>query len=231
MEIVSEQRVRTEARISINKLGEYLTAEAGRRRTILKDQKYPPAFQAARYADAEEAIVGHLIAGGRGQALETALRALNKGTTASTWHRQRVALCSEAIVAFRALESRLDLRGMSVARGPADAPKLQIAGVTVSVRPELIVTSTDGSRVGLLKLHMTKGEDLRLNDKSGLLVAALCHQFASEHLKSRGTVDRRIVQVLDVFGGRIYVAPVAIARRSAAIEAACEEIAARWSTL
>lgn len=47
-------------RISINKLGEYMTATPARRRQIVRDQKNPPAFKAARYKPARETIVSYL---------------------------------------------------------------------------------------------------------------------------------------------------------------------------
>ncbi len=43
-------------RLSINKLGEYLTASASRRRKIIFDAKYPSNFIIQRYKDAESAI-------------------------------------------------------------------------------------------------------------------------------------------------------------------------------
>lgn len=47
---IYEQSVNQEPQISLNKLGEYMTAvKPGRRTQILRDSKYPPAFQVIRY--------------------------------------------------------------------------------------------------------------------------------------------------------------------------------------
>jgi hypothetical protein len=44
------------ARISVNKLGEYIANKAARQRAILYDQKFPPDYVTPFYDDASEAI-------------------------------------------------------------------------------------------------------------------------------------------------------------------------------
>ena len=55
--------VSMDAKISVNKLGEYMDASASRRKQILRDQKAPLAFKVARYREARETIVQHMEQG------------------------------------------------------------------------------------------------------------------------------------------------------------------------
>jgi len=57
-------RNRPNPRISITKLAEYMVATPSRRRSILRDQRYPPAFKAAKFRAAYAAIADVLVRGG-----------------------------------------------------------------------------------------------------------------------------------------------------------------------
>jgi hypothetical protein len=52
-------------RISVNKLGEYMTATPLRRRRIIQDQKRPKDYIVPRYTEAQDAIVAYLSATAR----------------------------------------------------------------------------------------------------------------------------------------------------------------------
>jgi hypothetical protein len=52
-------------KFSVNKLGEYLTANPSRRKRIIKDQKNPKGFIVIRYKDARKALVD-FFANGKG---------------------------------------------------------------------------------------------------------------------------------------------------------------------
>lgn len=54
---------RQEPCISVNKLGEYLTATPARRRRIVHDAKYPSTFMVARYTTAENTIADWICSG------------------------------------------------------------------------------------------------------------------------------------------------------------------------
>lgn len=218
-------KVRATPRVSINKLGEYLKAGPARRRKIVQDQKRPPTFQVIRYTEAESAIVESLLADDV-TVLDDAVDALQSTTPISKYDDQRITLCIEAIEAFR----RIDLSGLGIPTfvHPSPAPAtLSIAGVEVSVRPSVAarLKTRNGARLGLGKVYISKS--FELDDDAGEYVAAVMRHFADVHY---GTTDHRKVFVIDVFAGRVFVAPKAITRRMEDVEAACEEIAARWGT-
>ena len=56
-----EVRERSQPRISVTKLGEYMVASPTPRRRIVIDQKRPQDYIVARYNDAQESIAEFLI--------------------------------------------------------------------------------------------------------------------------------------------------------------------------
>ena len=111
----------------------------------------------------------------------------------------------------------------------ADLPPLELSGVAISVRPEVILRSVDAQgqmRSGLLKLYFSKHTPL--DEASGQYIATVLQLFAEQNLQQQGEVDHRLVRVFDVFAGKVFVAPKAQLRRLGDVQLACEEIAARW---
>ena len=220
-------------RISANKLGEYMTATPSRRRRIIKDQKRPKDYIVPRYTQAQGAIVAYLTATSRNDArLSEAVDRLGSSPASSEWDEQRRSLCAEAIQSFLDLVDDLELDGLVLKAGNAEQPRLLIAGVEVSVRPELIVVQS-GSRGapagGALKLYFSKVNPL--GEESGAYVGTMVHQFINEYPTSEGPCDHRLCRVADVFAGRIHSAPRSYVRRRSDIRAACEEIARAWPDL
>ena len=222
-------RVRPTPRISVNKLGEYLTATPARRRQIVKEQKYPPTYQVIRYNDAEEAIAEFLLGNRDPSILDRHVKTLRRATPSSDYDAQRIELCIDAIESFRELAPDLSLPGLRIKRSASDASQLRIGGVNVSVRPEVILgsASDEEGRTGLIKLYLSKSYSL--DERSGLYVAAVARRYAEKYLD--GAVDPDLVLVVDVFAQAVFSAPKAVKRRFADVEAACEEISARWSTV
>lgn len=219
-------------RISINKLGEYLTATPARRKTIIRDQKYPPDYQTSRYTDAGRAITAFICSGWDKQVLETERARIANTIPQSRHDAQRIELCLEATKRILAVSGEIDLRGTTVKPGIPHPPTLELAGVTVSVRPEVLVTTpttAKGLKIGLVKLYFAKTHPL--TEQSGEYITALLQHFAEEHLSSLGSSDRGHIHVIDVFAGQVFTAPRAKVRRLTDAHAACEEIATRWPSL
>jgi hypothetical protein len=215
-------------RISVNKLGEYLTATPARRKRIVFDQKYPPAYQVIRYRDAEKAI-SECIASGRDPKVLAMHRARLADKAPSTdYEAQTALLCIEAIDCFEELMPDLDFNGAEASAGPTSSEPVIFSGVAVSVRPEVTLTGRDrsGPYRGFAKLYFAKS--VPLTDESGAYVATVVSEYASRNSGGKVRVDPSRVIVLDIFGGRAYAAPRARTRRLENVTAACEEIAVRW---
>lgn len=218
-------------RISVNKLGEYLTATPSRRRRIIYEQRHPPTFQVIRYREAERAIVDYLVGGQDEKILEKARTRLAATVPESEFEAQKVQLCTEALEAFEDCLDMLDLDGLALTAGQSDPDQLEFAGVNVSVRPEIVLVGEDrgGPRVGCIKLYF--GKTGPLDDRSGPYVSTVLAAFAERNLAEKGRVDSRLVLTVDVFAREVFAAPKARTRRLEDVTAACEEIAARWGSM
>jgi hypothetical protein len=219
---------RENPRVSVNKLGQYLTATPSLRKRIIHGQKHPVDPQYLRYPAAAQAIVEFLCEGRDEVILRYHQRRLLNAAPESDFDAHRLALCAEALQ--RCLVSVDGLASHAVA-SPADAdlPPLEVAGVAISVRPEVILRSVDAQgqmRSGLLKLYFSKHTPL--DERAGQYIATVLHRYAEQHLEQRGPVDPRLVGVFDVFAGTLHFAPRAQHRRMNDVKLACEEIAARW---
>lgn len=211
-------------RISLNKLGEYLTATPARRRRIVEDQINPKEFIAARYTDARENISNY-IAGAIGeQELTDAAKTLRNQTHESKFITQDKSLSADAIDEFLELSDQLptDYRFEKVAA--SDSSTLEISGVTVSIRPDVYLLNDNNQVVGAIKLHFPKSNPLTTT--SGEYVATGLRTFMQEY--SQATIDPKLCIVIDIPSSNLIAAPKAGKKRMSDIEAACEEINARW---
>ncbi len=230
---MKEAKVRTNPRISVNCLAEYLVVGAARRRRIVYEQKRPKNYQAPYYTYAEEAIVKFLASPERDfgvldqaaanlQALETVSRRIK-------WELTRRAACTEALQAFRDLAAGDLFAGLTVTRAPQNPRLLQLGGIGVSVRPEVLLeTLGKEPRLGGAKLFFSKNE--ALTEDRALYAGTILHQYLDTHPKRTGMVDYRHCLVIDVFAKKVFAAPRTYKRKRTDIEAASLEITLAWET-
>jgi hypothetical protein len=222
---------RSQPRISVIKLGEYLVAPPVRRRSIIKDQKRPNDFIVSRYRDAFDAMTTFLEKGAIND--EIIYRAISNLTTkpvSSDFQDQDRNLSIEALGKFLGLSDQFNFEGKQLQRGESDPPQLLISNVSVSVRPDIIVFApnfTGQTKVGILKLYLSKS--FPLDDSSGSYIGAVLQQYTSKFFRTVGVTDYHLCLTIDVFAEHIYMAPQAFRRRQNDIEAACEEIARAWT--
>lgn len=215
-------------KISLNKLGEYLTATPSRRRRIVQDQQDPKAFIAARYTDAREAIVKFLASGmtEEGALLSTAKRLRADGTGSDFARQDRVA-SAEAIENFLEVAEQIEIEDLAVL--PAESTSIEsmkVAGVNVSVRPDAYLKNPiTGDIIGAIKLHFPKTTPL--NETSARYVATTLKVYLSEH-KAAELTDHKKCYIVDVSTQTATCAPKSHKKNMSDIAAACEEIRARW---
>lgn len=216
-------------KISVNKLGEYLTATPARRKRIVEDQQNPKAFIAARYTDAREAIVDYVSGGMTNDAklLNTAvnLRAEVGGTEFSENDRKASA---DAIENFLDAAEDLHIEGLAAMPGEETAQStLQVADVNISMRPDILLKSTNGGEiVGAVKLHFSKTNPLT---KKGAEYVATALRVHLENQNPEAKIDPKKCIVVDIATENVVNAPKAFKKNMNDISAACEEIKARWS--
>lgn len=217
-------------RISMNKLAEYMTAHPIRRRQIVEQQKRPDTFRVARYRRARETIVRQLATNPAGfEALQVGIQALEAAEPTTEWQEQDGELSIEALQAFADIEHGLEAGLVLTPAGLA--PKLVMAGVEVSVQPDLWVSGTDRKGrpfSGLVKLHFSKRNGL--DAVAGEHAAALLQHWATLHPVAEGVpLNRKHCVVIDVLSGHCFRPPKSTVRRLHHLAVACEEVALRWS--
>lgn len=222
---------RTLPRISVNKLGEYMTATPSRRNAIVRDQRRPKGFLVPRYNEAQSVIVSFLTSERRDPAaILRQIERLRSIATETDWELQRNTSCAEALEAFLEIADEFPPEQKLVA-GPTRPPVLTYGEVSVSVRPELIVESKgrlEGRTVGAIKLYFSK--TMPLSRESGAFVATALGEFTEQFLALSAKADYRLSRVVDIFARKLYGVPRSRIRRRNDLSAACEEIARAWNS-
>lgn len=216
--------------MSVNKLIEYISAKPARQRTLLEEQKRPKTFQANYYREATEAACQVLRSRLTEESIAAAAavaRQLRARPAASDWEQTKHSTNADAIDAFLS-----SVKGLPPFAGYRDVETqvrgtVSIAGVEVSLRPDGVFTGDDGD-LGLLKLYFSKNR--RLADDEGKYIAAMIYEYSAD-VGLEGVPVRKHTVALDVFHGRVAVAPQHYKRLIKDVEAACATIAQVWPTL
>lgn len=219
-----------EPKISLNKLAEYLDATPSRRRQIVKDQQNPQPFIAARYNDAREEIIGFIEGGMNSeQEMLAAAADLRQNHNGTDFAKQDRNASADAIEDFLDASDQLEINGFAaegVDRSTGAA--MNISGVNVSVRPDVILKDKDTGEVkGAIKFHFSKTSPLSAKSREYSATALRVYLVDEGHQD----VDPKKCYVVDVPTQSVSNAPKAFKRKMNDIEAACEEINARWTKI
>lgn len=215
-------------KISLNKLGEYLDATPSRRKKIIQDQQDPKPFITIRYQDARENITSFLANDMVDEAgfLEAAqdLRDTREGTEFSLQDKRNSA---DAMENFLEVADLISLDGLVAEKvDKTTSSIMEFAGVDVSIRPDVILKDKEtGYLKGAVKLHFSKTTPL--TEKSAPYVAAALKVYlGAEDTDSH--IQPENCYVVDISTKKVFKAGKAHKNRIRDIEAACEEIEARW---
>lgn len=123
-------------------------------------------------------------------------------------------------------------------QAPQTQRKLNLAGVEVSVRADLLVTAPirGQDHAGAAVLRMTQDDadsDTARGRRRevGLYVATLARLHVDQNLRPALPIANRLCMSIDVQHGERFQAPDANTRRTNDLEAACRFIAALWAGL
>ncbi len=214
-------------RISVNKLAEYMVATPARRRGIIRDQKQPRDIIVARYSEVYAAVVDCLVHGNDVSRVYGRLEKLFNAVPRSTWDAQDKQLSAEALESFLSFVDDFDASAFTARPAAENAPHMKLAGVDVSVKPDLLLYS-GGDLAGAAKVYVSKL--LPFDDKSGAYASVALHQYLQGVLSAQRSTPANC-WVIDVFARNLYFAPRAYKKKRADLEAACEEIAQRWDAV
>ncbi|HEY4061167.1 MAG TPA: hypothetical protein VGM30_04665 [Puia sp.] len=220
-------------RISVNKLAEYLESTSSRRKKIVTDAKYPQEYVTTRYKDAREHIKRYVCKGVDEDAILLVIDAFNSTVPETDFQKQDNDLSAEVLALMLDMDlgslSNFDLKPFE---GNNDL--LEIAGVDVSVNPDLLITKDNGAEtyVGAGKLHLSKSN--QLSDESQKIVGVLLYRFTEDFIIP--TIENslalpKLCFSIDLFAQTIECCPSSTKMRLRKIEDACEEIALWWNKL
>lgn len=228
-----------EPRLSANQLSDYLNATPPRRKSIIREAKYPKTSVIARYSGARDGLTSYLCDAGRSPA--TLAKAIEKikereaKFSATDWTKQDCNLSIEAIQSFQKAYNSLGLAKIDCKSVVTKQPKLSIEGVDVSVA--LDATTRRRGKAGqecvggLILLFAKSDASTKSREARCKTSAVLAALFAEQHLQYLGEPDAKICFALDVFGGRIFAAPSMYPTKLEHMKASCEEVALRWPTI
>jgi hypothetical protein len=223
-------KTNTKAKISANKLGEYIDSLPNRRRTIIRDQKYPKGYIVSRYSGAKKSIIDFFVKGkGDRKKIQSEIESLIlKSYNNSKFKKQDNELSIKALEIF-AKSNIPSVEAHETSKFESNLNKLQIEGVEVSVHPDILIKGSIRGKdfIGAIKVHISKGNPL--NQSSGKYVAALIHNFLEKNNKTKVKPDFCIS--LDIFTGQYFTATRSFKSLRKDIEAACAEIRLLWNDL
>lgn len=143
--------------------------------------------------------------------------------------------CIEVLRAVRGMANQLGAFDFEAA--PVRQSKLNIGGVEVSVRADLLVMGRGRGedQIGTAILRMTQDDaatdEARAKRREmGLCVATLARMHLDQNLATNRTPTNRLCMSIDLQHGEVFTAPNSNTRRMNDITAACQTIAALWET-
>jgi hypothetical protein len=224
-----------EPRISVNKLAELLvTSNPVRRRKIVQDQKYPNTSVVTRYRQAYEPICEYLSKGRDPALINDAVARLRNDRAGSEWAIDDRWNTADALERFLEIADLLPNEdGEQYQAGDPQPPRLAVAGVDISVRPDFLISFTRRGKKykGAIKLHFVKNPDSALTRAGSEYVAALMVRWLEVYGPDGAIPDPAHCLCIDVFRGAVTPASRSSTRRMTEVTAACEDIAARWPHL
>jgi hypothetical protein len=220
-------------KISVNKLGEYMTADPSRRKRIIADQKKPKGFIVNRYSIARRAIVDYFVhQRGDKREIERLMQSLIFEKYDTDFKRSDCILSIEALSVFKNnVTFNEDVFNFNFEKFKNfESNRLDVSGVSVSIRPEVIISGKMRGKpfIGAIKIHFSKTNPL--DKEAGSFISTLLYQYLIETYPDM-KVRHDFCFSLDVFSSTIITAPKNYARKWAQIKDACEEIKIRWNYL
>jgi hypothetical protein len=222
-------------RISINKLAEFMGAKGARQRQILKDQKYPTDYKGMYHKEAAEAIALAIVSNLEDLGpIERAMALLEQAQPQKIGTQRRFAANLDALETFSLMLDDVDqrIKGLKLSLGDQFAvQRLQIHGVDISVRPEIILRGNGktGPLCGALKLHFPR--TFPLSEDAAGNVSAVAQEWCKTYMPDEGNVAGGFCFVIDVGSQMVYDGAKATIARMKDVQANCQNIAALWPTI
>lgn len=220
-------------KLSLNKFGEYFTASASRKETIIRDAKYgKESERGARYVKARKAIKQYFLSEFNKTVINDAITDLKSKVPKTDWQKSDIESSLSALkIVLETDFSRFANFKISVYRQPFKT--IEIEGVEININPDLLLrinSNKDTIHIGALKIHISKNNLLK--EEASKNISTLLHQFLIANvLKDNEVVKPNMSFSYDVFSSNIGTAPSSIAKRWKNIEATCRSIKLYWDSI
>jgi hypothetical protein len=221
--------------ISINKLAEYMNATSTRRREIVKSLKQDKDFITQRYQKVKVTVPSFFRKGYRESILDKAIADLESDlkTIDQKGDKWNYDNCSNSILALQALKETT-MPDISDFKIVSDLPKLEsitLAGVKVTIKPELYLRNIHSNKIGALKIHIAKTEKNRLTQEGMQYAATIIKYGFIENGYKEKEIDNNGCISLGIFEKNFGTSPRAYKRDVNALTASCQEIALWWDAI
>ena len=216
--------------ISINKLAEYMEANATRRRAIIKSLKSDSDFTKLYYQSVKSILAPYVKSSYDENIIKNAIDATNSKRITSTWKT------TDRDGSIQALECLLstsmpDLTDYEIVSNVKLVDDLILAGVKVTLKPEVYLKHLKTDKLGAIKFHLAKTESNRLNGKSRQYAATMLKYGFINSGFDANQIDANACISVDIFDESFSVSPAAYVRTMDGLTCACEEIFARWDSI
>jgi hypothetical protein len=234
---VDEIIIHAEPRISANKLAEFVIADHSRQKTIIREAKFAKKVVMIPYRKTRASIphsfssdslnIDNLVR--RAEEIERE----NEKESISEWQRNDNSNSSIALKKIAAIAPELLWKNARILHGRLGG--LAIAGVKVSIQPELVFTfeHRNINKVGAIIINTAKGDEKSLARNNGAYcvgdyLTSLLFQMLLSKAPKIGTPLNSKCYAVDVFREKVYTAPASFKTLNKNLVAACEVIALRW---
>lgn len=220
------------AKISLEKLGEYLSATPRGRKRVVDNLGKKENIINTNFNESKKAISRFIAYGdGNEDVINSEIMRIEKKIPMSDLQKDQLNLSIDSLEAFLDIADELIIKDYDfLHEDPSIPTSLLIAGVTIDISPEIILRKMNletGSKVGALKIYFSK--NYPLSENSGKYMATLLYQYLESHFSDIGKADYNNCYVVDVFNQRVYRTPKFNKRYKSDVHAACEEIARAWA--
>lgn len=226
-------RVVVDPRMAVRYLADYMAAGGQKRRTILRDCKYPRIARVVQHDEAKETI-GEFIRGGCSDPLLLLQKAeaLKNAPAADDFERQVLDINADYMLRFFQVYQLVALPTAEVLPPKQYAPMV-IHGVKVPFSPAVVfrrLTSTNKVKMGALMLRYAKGRSLKPEVAS--FQSAIIFGYVKEHLAKDGAdADLSLCITVDCHSGSAYPAPGNSITRFKNTKAECATIGEAWPAI
>jgi hypothetical protein len=216
--------------ITMNKLAEFTTASATRRKAIIKSLKEESDFKAHYYQAVKAVFNKYLRSAYDATVISDAITQLRKKPIASNWAKADTANSILALQSLLKIEMP-DLTKFKVISTFNNIDSITLADVKVLIRPDVYLKHKTTDKIGGVKFHLAKTEKNRLNDDAMKYAAILLKKGLIDHGHDLKLIDNNACLSIEIFGQNYASSPTAFVRSLNELEVSCEEIASRWDDI